>query len=147
MKSNEAENARFRNGMIFGIAGAVITLLGDLFIGANPASGITTGSKMVDMFVDAAGDPELRMVIGGMLGAVGIPVTSLGYYQLYERLFKPLGGAMPSLYRLAVFALAVLGGAGTHLPCAVIPMLYKWISPTDPELAASVAGVPDGHHC
>ena len=33
----------------------------------------------------------------------------------------------------------MLGGAGVHLPCAVIPMLYKWIAPTDPVLAASVA--------
>ncbi|MBR1863674.1 MAG: hypothetical protein IJ806_06275 [Ruminococcus sp.] len=44
--------------MIFGIAGAVLTLLGDLLIGANPASGITTGSQMVDMFIDAAENPS-----------------------------------------------------------------------------------------
>ncbi len=133
------DNKKYRNGMLWGIIGAVLTLLGDLLIGANPASEITTGSQMVDMFIDAAENSELRMVIGAMLGAVGIPITALGYYQLYERLFKPLGGAMPSVYRLGVFATAVLGGAGVHLPCAVIPMLYKWIAPTDPKLAVSVA--------
>ena len=79
------------------------------------------------------------MVIGGMLGAVGIPITALGYYQLYERLFKPQDGIMPSVYRIGVYATAVLGGAGVHLPCAVIPMLYKWIAPTDSALATSVA--------
>ncbi|MBR1423385.1 MAG: hypothetical protein IJ571_08100 [Ruminococcus sp.] len=133
------DNKKFRNGMLFGIIGAILTLLGDLLIGANPASDITTGSQMVDMFIDAAGNSELRMVFGGMLGAVGIPITALGYYQLYERLFKPLCGIMPTAYKLGVFATAVLGGAGVHLPCAVIPMLYKWIAPTDPALAASVA--------
>ena len=133
------DNKKFRNGMLFGIAGAILTLLGDLFIGANAVSNITTGSQMVDMFIDAAECSELRMAVGGMLGAVGIPITALGYYQLYERLFKPLGGIMPAVYKLGVFAFAVLGGAGVHLPCAVIPMLYKWISPTDPTLAASVA--------
>lgn len=133
------DHNKFRNGMLLGIAGAILTLLGDLLIGANPASEITTGSQMVDMFIDAAENSELRMAAGGMLGAVGIPVTALGYYQLYERLFRPQGGIMPSVYRLGVYATAVLGGAGVHLPCAVIPMLYKWIAPTDPSLAASVA--------
>ena len=34
-----------------------------------------------------------------LLGAVGIPITVLGYYQLYESLFKPLGGVMkPPVY-------------------------------------------------
>ncbi|MBR1392993.1 MAG: hypothetical protein IJ561_04070 [Ruminococcus sp.] len=133
------DNRKFRNGMLFGIVGAVLTLIGDLLIGANPASDITTGSQMVDIFIDAAENSELRMVIGGMLGAVGIPITALGYYQLYERLFRPLGGVMPSVYKIGVYATAVLGGAGVHLPCAVIPMLYKWIAPTDPTLAANVA--------
>lgn len=133
------DNKKFRNGMLFGILGAILILLGDLLIGANSASDITTGSQMVDMFIDAAGNSELRMALGGMLGAVGIPVTALGYYQLYERLFRPLGGVMPSVCRFGVYATAVLGGAGVHLPCAVIPMLYKWIAPTDPALAANVA--------
>ena len=44
--------------------------------------------------------------MGGMLGAVGIPITALGHYQLYERLFKPLEGIMPSIYKLGVFAAA-----------------------------------------
>lgn len=133
------ENRKYRNGMLFGIIGAILTLPGDLLIGANPASKIITGSQMVDMFIDAAGNSELRMVIGGMLGAVGIPITALGYYQLYERLFKPQDGIIPSVYKIGVYATAVLGGAGVHLPCAVIPMLYKWIAPTDSALAASVA--------
>lgn len=45
------DNKKFRNGMFFGIVGAILTLLGDLLIGANPASEITTGSQMVDMFM------------------------------------------------------------------------------------------------
>lgn len=102
------DNKKFRNGMLFGIAGAVLTLLGDLMIGADFSSDLTTGSQMVDMFIDGAGNSELRMAVGGMLGAVGIPITALGYYELYERLFKPRGGIMPAIYKLAVFATAAL---------------------------------------
>lgn len=71
------DNRKFRNGMLFGVAGAVITLIGDLLIGANPASDITTGSQMVDMFIDAAGNSELRMAIGGMLGLLALIPSAL----------------------------------------------------------------------
>ena len=41
---------------------------------------------------------------------------------------------MPILYQAAVLAQTGIAGA-SHLSCAVIALLLKWIAPTDPDLA------------
>lgn len=128
---------RFQKGLAVGLGGAVITLIGDLLIGANPAAGELTGVMMVDMFLDAVGNSSLRMILGGMLGAVGISFTGVGYYQIYQ-LLKHRKGLMPYVYQLSTLLFIGLAGAGTHLSCAAIPMLYQWIAASDPTLAAVV---------
>lgn len=127
----------FKKGLSIGFIGAVITLIGDVLIGANPASAELTGVMMVDMFMDAAGNSDVRMVLGGMLGAVGISFTGVGYYQIYQ-LLKYRKGIMPYVYKLSTLLFIGLAGAGTHLSCAAIPMLYKWIAASDPALAVVV---------
>lgn len=119
------------------LIGAAITLLGDILIGANPAATELTGVMMLDMFQDAADNSEVRMILGGMLGAVGISFTGVGYYQIYQFL-KHRRGVMPYVYQLSTLLFIGLAGAGTHLSCAAIPMLYKWIAESDPALAAVV---------
>ena len=128
---------RFQKGLAIGLVGAVLTLIGDLLIGANPASAELTGVMLVDMFMDAAGNSAVRMVWGGMLGAVGIPVTGVGYYQIYQ-LLKHRKGVMPYVYRVSTLLFIGLAGAGTHLSCAAIPMLYQWIAASDPSMAVVV---------
>lgn len=131
------EWGRFERGLAIGLGGAAVTLLGDLLLGANPAAVGQTGSAMVDLFRDAAGNSEVRMVLGGMLGAVGIPFTGVGYCQLH-RLLKHRKGVMPRMYQLAALLFIGLAGAGTHLNCAAIPLLYQWIAASDPALAVAV---------
>lgn len=128
----------YKRGLLIGLVGAVLTLMGDFLLGANPAAGVTTGVAMVDMFADAFSNSDLRMVLGGMCGAIGIPMSGVGYYQLGQ-LLKREKGTMLWLYQAAVLAFTGLAGAGTHVSCAVIPLLYKWIAGSDPELAAAVA--------
>lgn len=132
------ERSAYKHGLVIALAGAILNLIGDLLIGANPAASITTGVAMVDMFADAFHNSDLRMVMGGLLGAIGIPLEGVGYYQLYH-LLKNEKGVMPVIYKINVLAYIGLAGAGTHLNCAAIPLLYKWIAVSDPELAAAVA--------
>lgn len=131
------EPAKFERGLAAGVLGAGITLIGDLLLGANPAMEEATGSVMVDMFQDAARNSDLRMVAGGMLGAVGILLTGVAYFQVYQ-LLKGGKGVMPRIYWLSSLLYMGLAGAGTHLSCAAIPMLYKWIAESDPALAVTV---------
>ena len=133
------ENKYYRNGLLLGITGALITILGDFMIGANPPADVATGIVMLDMFMNAVHNSNLRLVIGGMLGVIGTIITGIGYWRIYETLIKKHGGVMAFLYKLAVLAFIALAGTGVHLPCAVIPLLYKLIAPSDPALAIQVA--------
>lgn len=117
--------------------GAILTLIGDFLLGANPAAE-TTGSAMVDMFVDAAGNSGLRMALGGMLGAIGIPLEGVAYFQI-NRILKGNGGILSHIYRFSILMYIGLAGAGTHLGCAAIAMIYQWVSAADPVLAVDVA--------
>lgn len=128
---------RIQRGLAIGFIGAVITLIGDLLIGANPAAAEMTGVMMVDMFRDAADNSDLRMVVGGMIGAIGISLTGVGYFQIHQ-LLRHRKGVMPYVYQLSALMYTGLAGAGTHLNCAAIPMLYKWIAASDKALAISV---------
>ena len=128
----------YRTALLCGCIGALLTLIGDILIGANPACNITTGVAMLDMFVGAAKNSDLRMAIGGLIGAIGIPITGIGYMQIYRH-FKDHKGIMPKVYQISTFAYMTLAGAGVHLPCAVIPLLYEWIAGTDEQLAIQVA--------
>lgn len=132
------EGMAYRNGLIIGVAGAVLTMLGDFLLGANSAAAFSTGSPMLDAFVDGVGNSDARIVAGGMLGAIGIPITGVGYFRIHEALISGQGGFMPFVYKVAALAFTGLGG-GVHLSCAVIPLLYKWIAASDPALAAQVA--------
>lgn len=133
------DKRKYRNGLIFGIIGALLTMLGDFLIGANPAAEISTGVAMIDMFADGMNNSDLRMVLGGLLGAIGIPITGIGYYRIYKAFIEKERGVMPLLYKVAILAYVGLAGAGVHLNCAAIPLLYKWVAATDPALAAQVA--------
>ena len=126
-----------KKGYKIAILGAFLTLLGDFLLGANPCANTTTGVLMLDMFMDAVNNSEIRMVLGGMLGAIGIPLEGIGYYQIYK-LLKSQKGIWPTIYKWAVIAYTGLAGCGVHLACAVLPMLYKWIASTDPILAVDV---------
>ena len=72
---------QYKTTLLLGIIGAVLTLIGDLLICANPAGGsdITTGSSMLDAFVDSAATSDFRLVLGGMLGMIGLPLEGAAY--------------------------------------------------------------------
>ena len=113
---------QYKITLLLGIIGAVLTIFGDYLIGANPAgrSAITTGSPMLDAFADSTAGSDLRLVLGGMLGLIGLPMEGAAYFGMGKLLLKDRKGVMP------------------HLSCAVIALLMKWIAPADPNLAVDV---------
>lgn len=129
----------YRNGLICAIIGSALTMIGDFFIGANPSVDVPTGVAIIDLYGDCLRNSDLRMMTGGMLGVVGMPLTGIGYYRIYEAFIRKEGGILAFLYKLAALACVGLGGAGVHMSCAIIPLLYKWIAPTGSSLATQVA--------
>lgn len=127
---------QYKITLLLGIIGAVLTIFGDFLIGANPAGGsaITTGSPMLDAFADSTAGSDLRLVLGGMLGLIGLPLEGAAYFGIRKFLLKDRKGVMPILYQAAVLAQTGIAGSA-HLSCAVIALLMKWIAPADPNLA------------
>ena len=131
---------QYKTTLLLGIMGAILTLIGDLLIGANPAGGsdITTGSSMLDAFADSAATSDFRLVLGGMLGMIGLPLEGAAYFGIGKYLLKNQRGIMPILYQTAVLAQTGIAGSA-HLSCAVIALLINWIAPIDASLAVDVA--------
>ncbi len=130
---------QYKTTLLLGIIGAFLTMIGDLLIGANPAGGsdITTGTPMLDSFAASAATSDFRLVLGGMLGMIGLPLEGAAYFGIGKYLLKDRKGIMPILYQAAVLAQTGIAGSA-HLSCAVNALLLKWISAKDSELAVEV---------
>ncbi len=109
---------KYKKGLAIAFIGAAMTLIGDFLIGANPAAPELTGVMMADLFRDAAGNSDLRMVLGGMLGAVGISFIGVGYFQIYQ-LLKNQKGVMPFIYWVS--ALMYIGLAEREPTSTALP--------------------------
>ncbi len=116
-----------------GLFGAVLTLIGDLLIGAAK---FPDGADMIQgYFGIALTMPAWRPVLGGLIGFAGICLEFPGFLTIC-----PLIGDEKSLnsrfYKLAIHVFLAVGGGAVHLPCGVFMWLYKSVS----ETAGKAAG-------
>ena len=108
-----------------GLFGAVLTLIGDLLIGAAK---FPDGASMIDgYFAIALVMPAWRPILGGLIGFVGICLEFCGLITIYPLIREkmPRSGRF---YQFAMYVdLAVAGGA-VHLPCGVFMWIYKSVT-------------------
>ena len=119
--------------LIIGLFGAVLTLIGDLLIGAAK---FPDGADMIEgYFAIALAMPEWRPILGGMIGFVGICLEFCGLITIYPLIHEkmPRGGRF---YRLAMYVYLAAGGGAVHLPCGVFMWLYRSVA----EAAGRSAG-------
>ena len=117
-----------------GLFGAVLTLIGDLLIGAAK---FPDGAGLVDgYFAIALAMPAWRPVLGGLIGFLGICLEFPGLMTLCPliRGGMPRGGRF---YRLAMYVYLAVGGGAVHLPCGAFMWIYKSV--------AGAAGPEAGH--
>ena len=104
MNSKKAERC-----LKIGLFGALLTLIGDLLIGA---ARFPDGANMIDgYFAIALAMPTWRPILGGLIGFAGICLEYCGLMMVYPLIRErmPRGGRF---YRLAMYVyLAVGGGA------------------------------------
>ena len=120
--------------MKIGLFGALLTLVGDLLIGAAK---FPDGANMIDAyFAIALAMPAWRPILGGLIGFVGISLEYCGLMTVYplKRQKMPRGGRF---YRLAMYVYLAAGGGAVHLPCGAFMWIYKSV--------AAAAGQAVGH--
>lgn len=120
MKRSKAERY-----LLTGLLGAVLTLAGDLLIGAEK---FPDGANLLDGYFSAAlGMPEWRPVLGGLIGFLGISLEYCGFLAIGAliREGSPRGGRF---YRLASHVYLAVGGGAVHLSCGVFMWIYKAVA-------------------
>lgn len=116
-----------------GLLGAILTLLGDLLIGAVR---FPDRANMIEgYFAIALTMPTWRPILGGLIGFVGICLEFCGLMAIYPLIGEkmPRGGRF---YKLAMYVYLAVGGGAVHLPCGVYMWLYKAVT----EAAGQEAG-------
>lgn len=118
-----------RTAYIIGLIGALLVLAGDLLMGS------VEGTQSYFYAGTAVSLP--RIAVGGLVGAIGVPLEAIGYSGLYK-LLKNKETKTAKAMKTGIFGYAVLGGAGVHLGCAIAMLIYRQISISDAALAYSV---------
>lgn len=100
----------------YGIAGAVLTMIGDfLLLGVD-----STGAEgAISQYLMAAEKISYtRIGLAGFFGFVGIPVTAFGYYALYQ-MMEDRKSAAARWYKASVYGYVAFGGA-IHIICCYL---------------------------
>lgn len=111
--------------LLIGLAGACLTLVGDLLIGYVT---FPEGAGMLEgYFAAALALPIWRPILGGMIGFLGISLEFLGLMTLYPLLKQnmPRGAAF---YKLSMYVYLAVAGGTVHLPCGVFMWLYHSVT-------------------
>ena len=117
-----------------GLFGAVLTLIGDLLIGAAK---FPDGANMIEgYFAIALAMPAWRPILGGLIGFAGICLEFPGLMTIYPLMREkmPRGSRF---YKLSMYVYLAVGGGAVHLPCGV----FMWIH----KAAAAAAGEAVGY--
>lgn len=108
-----------------GLFGALLTLIGDLLIGA---ARFPDGANMIDgYFAIALAMPTWRPILGGLIGFAGIGLEFCGLMTIYPLIREkmPRGG---KFYKLAMYVYLAVGGGAVHLPCGAFMWIYKSVT-------------------
>ena len=126
-----------RRNLKLGLFGAVLTLIGDLLIGAAK---FPDGAGLLDgYFAIALSMPAWRPILGGLVGFLGISLEFPGLMTVYPLIREkmPRGGRF---YRLAMYVYLAVGGGAVHLPCGVLLWMYKAVTEAaGPEAGQKIA--------
>ena len=116
---------RAERNLKIGLFGALLTLVGDLLIGAAK---FPDGASMIDgYFAIALAMPTWRPILGGLIGFVGICLEFCGLMTVYPLICEKMhrGGRF---YKLAMYVYLAVGGGAVHLPCGAFMWIYKSVT-------------------
>jgi hypothetical protein len=105
-----------------GLFGAVLTLIGDLLIGAVK---FPDGANMIEgYFAIALAIPAWRPILGGLIGFAGICLEFPGLMTIYPLIREKMPRGS-QFYKFSMYIYLAVGGGAVHLPCGVFMWLHK----------------------
>jgi len=111
--------------LIIGLFGALLTLIGDLLIGAAK---FPDGASMIDgYFAIALAMPAWRPILGGLIGFVGICLEFCGLMTIYPLIREKMPKGS-KFYKLAMYVYLAVGGGAVHLPCGAFMWIFRSVT-------------------
>ena len=116
-----------------GLFGAVLTLIGDLLIGAAK---FPDEANMIEGYFAVALDmPAWRPILGGLIGFMGICLEFPGLMTIYPLIREKMPRGS-QFYKFSMYIYLAVGGGAVHLPCGV----FMWLHKTAAEAAGQAVG-------
>jgi len=126
-----------RRNLKIGLFGAVLTLIGDLLIGAAK---FPDGAGLLDGYLAIAlSMPVWRPILGGLIGFFGISLEFPALMTICPLIREKMPRA-GRFYRLAMYVYLAVGGGAVHLPCGVFMWIYRSVTEAaGPEIGHEIA--------
>jgi len=119
-----------------GVLGAVIILIGDLFMGWGIKDMSLTGiEKQVSQYLTVS---DGKMFWSSFLGLIGVPVACVGHFGIYK-LLKPYSQKYAKLYAIGILGFLALGGRGILMSYVTSAFFYKYMTAVSPETALAAS--------
>lgn len=127
---------KVRKLLIYGMIGAVLTMIGDFLLLAIDSAG-AAGVLGQDILA-AEKISYTRIGLAGSFGFAGIPVTAFGFYALYE-LMQDKASVLARIYKASIYGFLAFGGAIHIICCYLVTGIKKALEAgTDQESMLSV---------
>ena len=127
---------KVRKLLIYGMIGAVLTMIGDFLLLAIDSAG---AAGVLGQYILAAEKISYtRIGLAGSFGFAGIPVTAFGFYALYE-LMQDKASVLARIYKASIYGFLAFGGAIHIICCYLVTGIKKALEAgTDQESMLSV---------
>lgn len=127
---------RVKHLLKLGIAGALMTVVGDMLLGWGVHDAARSG---MEGYLSAyLGLSDARLLWSALLGFIGIPLEALSSFAVY-RMIEPFSGRYAHMYRAGILGELAFAGCGVHVPCLACVFFYKYMSAASPETALSAS--------
>lgn len=107
---------KVRKLLIYGMIGAVLTMIGDFLLLAVDSAGAV--GALGQYILAAESLSYTRIGLAGSFGFAGIPVTAFGFYALYE-LMQDKTSTLAQIYKASIYGFLAFGGA-IHIICCYL---------------------------
>lgn len=127
---------KVRKLLIYGMIGAVLTMIGDFLLLAVDSAGAV--GALGQYILAAERLSYTRIGLAGSFGFAGIPVTAFGFYALYE-LMQDKTSTLARIYKASIYGFLAFGGAIHIICCYLVTGMKKALETgTDQESMLSV---------
>ncbi len=134
------DRKRIRKLLIFGVAGSIVTGIGDFLLGFGEEAPSQGSGLAEGLMANAVNMSDAQLIAGGLLGAFGLFLEGLAMFAVY-RLMADASPKYAHIYRSGIFGYIWTAPVACHMNVGLMNIAYRYILSYDPASAAKVAKI------